>query len=154
MISVLFVCLGNICRSPMAESLFSYRVKEAGLSDKIFVSSAATSTEELGNPPHRGTLTVLKKYGIPLVPHRARQLTVRDGERFDYLVGMDLQNVRGIRRIVGENHAEKARMLLDFTDSPREIADPWYTGDFDAAYRDIAKGTQALLDEIRKKYGW
>lgn len=144
---VLFVCHGNICRSPMAESYFTYLVHRRGLADHFSISSAATHTDELGNPPHFGTRQKLEREGIPLVPHRARLLTKKDGETYDYILGMDAENARHMRRILGNCRA-KVALLLDFTDHPRAIADPWYTGNFDETYSDIVKGSIAFLDSL------
>lgn len=151
MIGVLFVCHGNICRSPMAESVFTYLVKQAELEEKIRVDSAAAHSDELGNPPYSRTREVLERHHIPLVPHRARLLTERDGDLFDYIVGMDDYNIRDIMRILGVKKADRVRRLLDFTSSPRPIADPWYTRDFEATYRDIRIGSEALLRHITEQ---
>lgn len=141
---VLFVCHGNICRSTMAESVFTDMVKKRGLAGKFEISSAATHPDELGNPPHYGTREKLREVGIPLVPHRARLLTRADGEYYDYILGMDAENARCMRRILGDCRAE-VRLLLDYTERPRAIADPWYTGNFDATYADISEGCAAFL---------
>lgn len=145
---IIFICHGNICRSPMAESVCSAFAAERGMSDRISVSSAAARTDEIGSPPHRGTVEALARKGIPLIPHRARLLTREDGDKYDLLIGMDDANVRDILRIVGERNAGKVVKLLDFTDSPRPIADPWYTGDFDRTFEDISEGCRALLDRV------
>lgn len=145
MTKILFVCHGNICRSPMAESVCVYEAKRRGL--RVEVSSAAAHTDEIGNPPHYGTRKKLDEEGIPLVPHRARLLTRRDGAEYDYILGMDDYNVRDIKRIVGNCRAKVCR-LLDFSSSPRAIADPWYTGNFDATFSDVAEGVDALLNYL------
>ena len=145
MTRILFVCLGNICRSPMAESVMTYLIKTRGLAD-ITVSSAATSREELGNPPHPGTQRVLAAHGIPLIPHRARQMTVSDREGFDLLIGMDSSNLRNMARIVGQ--CEKLHRLSEWTGRNNDIADPWYTGDFESIFTDIWEGCNALLDAL------
>lgn len=150
MTRILFVCHGNICRSPMAESVMAYLVKEKGLTD-IEVSSAATSTEELGNPVHPGTRHILEQYHIPLIPHKARQMTRRDGETYDYLIGMDSTNLRNMARITGS--LEKIFGLLDWSSLPRDIADPWYTGDFEATFRDVWEGCNSMLDMLLKSGG-
>ena len=150
-VRVLFVCHGNICRSPMAESCFTRLVEEAGLSDAFVISSAATHPDELGNPPHRGTREKLAREGIALVPHRARLLTRGDGDRYDYILGMDEENARHMRRILGDCRAQVA-LLLDFTDRPRAIADPWYTGNFDETFSDICEGCNAFLNKLRREH--
>lgn len=148
MIKILFVCHGNICRSPMAESIMAYLVKEKDITD-IEVSSAATSAEELGNPVHPGTQKLLSRYHIPLIPHRARQMTRQDGEIYDYLIGMDSANLRDMSRITGS--MDKIFGLLDWSSLPRDIADPWYTGDFDSTFQDIWEGCNSMLDMLRKE---
>lgn len=149
MLNILFVCHGNICRSPMAESVFTFYARRRGVSDAA-CASAAAHTDEIGNPPHYGTREKLRKEGIPLVPHRARLMTRADGELYDLLIGMDEYNVRDMKRIVGEKNAHKVHLLLEFAGSRRAIADPWYTGDFDAAFEDISEGCTALLDAIQR----
>ena len=146
-IKILFVCHGNICRSTMAESVFSHMVKAAGGSDLFEISSAATHTDELGNPPHYGTREKLAREGIPLVPHRARLLTRADGAYYDFIIGMDEENARHMRRILGDCRA-KVCLLLDFTAAPRAIADPWYTGNFDETFDDVTEGCAALLKYV------
>lgn len=148
MIKVLFICHGNICRSPMAQFVFQSLACQAGLEDQIFVDSAATSTEEIGNPVHRGTRRILQEKGIPMKDHRAVQLTRSDGKRYDYLVGMDSWNMRNMARILGENSRGEQLRLLDLTEEARDVADPWYTGDFEKTYQDIDAGCRALLDKI------
>ena len=154
MIKVLFVCHGNICRSTMAESVFTHKVKTLGLSDQFLIDSFATSTEEIGNPPHRGTVNKLREVGIPLVPHKAKQITWADYEKSDYIIGMDAWNIRNIMRIIGSDPEKKVSMLLDYTDRPgTEIADPWYTGNFDATYDDVLEGCTGLLEHL-KNISW
>jgi len=148
MIKVLFVCHGNICRSTMAESVMTYLVKEKGLEDMFYIDSAATSREEIGNSPHYGTVGKLRQVGIPLIPHKAVQMTARDYEEYDYLVGMDTANIRNMNRIAGGDPEGKIYKLLAFMGSGRDVADPWYTGDFDATYRDVLEGCTALLNHI------
>lgn len=150
MINVLFVCHGNICRSTMAESLFTHMVKERGMGDFFQIDSAGTSQEELGHSPHRGTVNKLKEVGIEVVPHRARQMTKKDLERNDYIIGMDSWNIKNMKRIVGEE-TEKIFRLLSFAKEERDIADPWYTGNFDETYQDIKKGLEAFLEFLQKK---
>ena len=143
--SILFVCLGNNCRSPMAEFVFRDLVQKRGLGERFSVASAATSTEELGNPVHPGTRRRLEREGISTYGKTAVQLCRRDYQKYDYLIGMEQRNLRGMLRILGEDPEGKVRRLLDFTDSPRDIADPWYTGDFDRTYDDVLEGCQGLL---------
>lgn len=131
----------------MAESVFSDMLRKRG-AQGIVVSSAAAHTGELGNPPHRGTRERLARAGIPLVPHRARLMTKEDGEEYDLIIGMDAENIRDMKRVVGKKNEEKVKMLLDYTASPRSVADPWYTGDFDKTYDDIVEGCSALLERL------
>ena len=148
MIKILFICHGNICRSTMAESVLTYMVAKRGLSDQFYIASAATSREEIGNPPHHGTVSKLRKMGIPVVPHRAVQMTKKDYESYDYLIGMDDWNIRNMQRITGGDPKHKFYKLLEFADSARNIADPWYTGNFDETYEDIIEGCEALLEKL------
>ena len=145
MIKILFVCHGNICRSPMAEYVMKDKVQKRGLSDCFLIDSAATSTEEIGNGVHRGTRRKLKEMNIPCGDHRARQMRRADYEAYDYLIGMDTWNIRNMQRITGKEEGEKIRRLLDFAEAPRDIADPWYTGNFDETYEDVDEGCEALL---------
>ena len=144
MIKILFVCHGNICRSTMAESILT----QAGLSPQFHINSAATSREEIGNPPHHGTVAKLRQVGIPLIPHRATQMTRQDYEQYDYLIGMDSANIRNMTRIAGGDPENKIYKLLSFADSDRDIADPWYTGNFDETYNDIMEGCTAFLKKV------
>lgn len=150
MYRILFVCHGNICRSPMAEFVFNDMLKKRGLSG-AFAESAATSTEELGSPVHRGTAEILRRLGIYFSKKRARQLSRADGERFDLIVGMDGANIRNISRILGAKHSAEVCRLLDLTESPRDVADPWYTGDFEQTYRDVCAGCEALIRELSER---
>lgn len=145
MTRVLFVCHGNICRSTLAQSLFTHMVKERKLENEFIIDSAATSTEEIGNPPHRGTVVKLKEMQVPLVPHRARQVTWRDYENFDYIIGMDSANMRNMNRMLKGDPDGKVYKLLGFAGSDRDIADPWYTGNFDETYEDVEEGCTAFL---------
>lgn len=149
MIGLLFVCHGNICRSPMAESVCAYEIRKRGIKN-LFVDSAAAHTDEIGNEPHRGTREKLRREGIPLIPHRARLLVKADAEKYDYFIGMDECNVRDMRRILGEIPKPVCK-LLDFTSSSRAIADPWYTGDFEATFCDVTQGIEALLDVLEER---
>ncbi len=145
---VLFVCHGNICRSTMAQFVFQDMVDRAGRADEFVIDSAATSREEIGNPPHRGTVNKLREAGVPVLPHRARQIERDEYGAWDLIVYMDAENARGLRRILGDDPDDKCVRLLDFTDSPRDVADPWYTGDFDATYRDVVAGCEGLLGSL------
>lgn len=145
MIKILFVCHGNICRSPMAEYVLKDMVKKQHRQNDFHVESAATSMEEIGNDIHRGTKGILNKYQIPYERRQARQMEWRDYERYDYIIGMDEWNRRNMMRIVGEDAQEKVYLLLDFAESPRDIADPWYTGEFETTYRDVVEGCEAFL---------
>lgn len=145
MIRVLFVCLGNICRSPMAECILKEMVAKRGLTAQFYINSAATSSEEWGNPIYPPARRKLQEEGVPVGDHRAVQMMAGDYARYDLLIGMDENNLRAMRRIAGGDSEGKLRRLLDFTDRPGDVADPWYTGDFDAAYADIARGCEALL---------
>ena len=151
MIKILFVCHGNICRSTMAESVFTHMVRERGIEDMFEINSAATSREEIGNTPHYGTVGKLRQVGIPLVPHRAIHMTKEDYQYYDYLIGMDSANIRNMNRIAGGDPEEKIYKLLTFAGSSRDVADPWYTGDFDATYRDVVEGLEGFLDSIMKR---
>ena len=147
-IKVLFLCHGNICRSPMAEFLFKDIITKKGLEDYCEVASAATSREELGNPVHPGTRRKLAELGISTAGKFARQMTKADYEKYDYLIGMDSMNIRNMMRILGGDPQQKVRRMLDFGDNPRDIADPWYTGDFEQTYEDILEGCEALLKHL------
>ena len=148
MIKVLFICHGNICRSTMAESVLTHMVNQRHLDHLFEINSAATSREEIGNPPHHGTVNKLRQVGIPLIPHRAVQMTKADYEKYDYLIGMDDWNIRNMLRIAGSDPDHKIRKLLAFADSERDIADPWYTGNFDETYDDIIEGCEAFLRSL------
>ena len=152
MIKVLFICHGNICRSTMAESVMTYLVNQRGFADLFFINSAATSREEIGNPPHYGTVRKLKQVGIPVIPHRAVQMTAQDYLKYDYLVGMDTANICNMIRIAGGDPNHKIYKLLSFVGFDRDVADPWYTGDFDATYRDVLAGCEAFLQYILEHY--
>ena len=151
MIKVMFVCLGNICRSPMAECVLKDMVAKRGLSHRFVIESSATSTEEIGNPIHYGTRTKLRQMGVPLTDHRAVQLKASDYEKYDYFIGMDASNRRNMVRMLGGDPDGKVSLMLDFTDHPRDVADPWYTGNFDATYEDVVAGCEGLLDAFLKE---
>lgn len=146
---ILFVCHGNICRSPMAEYVFKHLVSEAGLSDQYEIASAATSSEEIGNSIYPPVADLLQKAGINASAHRARQLTKADYTRYDLIIAMDTQNLRNIDRILGTDHQGKVCRLLDFTATPGDIADPWYTRNFNLTWQQVNAGCQALLEATR-----
>jgi protein-tyrosine phosphatase len=148
MIRIMFVCHGNICRSPMAEFVFKDLVKKRGLEDLFIIASSATSTEELGNPVHHGTRNKLKEYGISTEGKRAVQLSKKDYEKYDYIIAMDGRNITNTHRIIGHDSKKIVSRFLDFTENSRDIADPWYTGDFDQTYSDIREGCESLLNHI------
>ncbi len=148
MIKVLIVCHGNICRSPMGEFMLKKYVADRGLADQFEIASAATSREEIGNDIHYGARTTLKRYGFPFSPRHARQMTKKDYEYYDYLIGMDTANIRNMTRIAGGDPEGKIYKLLTFAGSGRDVADPWYTGDFEATYSDLCVGLAAFLEEI------
>lgn len=147
MLKILFVCHGNICRSPMAEFVMRDMLKKRGISD-VEVASAATSTEELGNGVHRGTRAILDRLGIDCSAKRARQITMSDYDEYDIIIGMDSENIRNMTRYWGDKK-HKIHRLLDFTERKLEdISDPWYTGDFERTYRDIKQGCEGLLERL------
>ena len=142
------ICHGNICRSTMAESVMTHLVKQNHLEHLFQISSAATSREEIGEPPHYGTVSKLRQVGIPVIPHRAVQMTKEDYHKYDYLIGMDTANIRNMNRIAGGDPEGKIYKLLTFAGSGRDVADPWYTGDFEATYRDVLAGCEGFLEFI------
>ncbi len=148
MIKVLFVCHGNICRSPMAQYIFQNMVDKAGMTDRFYIDSAATSTEEIGNGLHYGTRNKLNEVGIPYGDHKAYQISKPDYEKYDYIIGMDEADIRNINRMIGPDTESKVYKLLDFASIDRDIADPWYTGNFDVTYDDIVQGLEAFFNEI------
>lgn len=156
MIKILFICHGNICRSPIAEFVMKDLVKKAGLSDQFYIASAATSTEEIwngiGNPVYPPAKAKLAEHGISCQGKRAVQLRRSDYEKYDYLIGMDCANIRNMHRILGGDPDGKIYKLLSFADSDRDISDPWYTGDFNATYRDVLEGCTALLTMLSSRF--
>ena len=151
MIKILFLCHGNICRSTMAEFVMKDLVAKAGLEDKFYIESAATSREEIGNDTHYGTKQKLTEKGVPFARREARQMTKEDYKKFDYIIGMDDANIRNINRIAGGDPEGKVHMLLDFAGKKASIADPWYTGNFDETWDDVLEGCQALLEQLQSK---
>ena len=151
MIKILFICYGNICRSTMAEFVFSDLVNKIGCGQEFHIASAATSTEEIGNPVHPGTREVLRKRGISTEGKYAVQLKRADYEQYDYLIGMESVNIRNMLRILRDDPEGKVSRLLDFTNEPRDIDDPWYTGRFENTYRDVLEGCEALYDYIKRQ---
>ena len=148
MIKVLFVCHGNICRSTMAQCMFQDMVNKKGLSDRFYIDSAATSREEIGNGPHYGTVQKLREVGIPVVPHRARQMTHADYDNYDYLIGMDSYNVSNMTGIAGGDPDNKIYQMLEFAGINRSIADPWYTDNFDDTYNDLVIGLNGFWNKL------
>lgn len=148
---ILFVCHGNICRSPMAEFVMKDLVRQGGLEGTLQIASAATSTEEIGNPVYPPARRKLAEHQISCAGKTARQLRQEDYQEYDFLVGMDHANLRNMRRILGGDPEEKLSLLLDHAGrSGEEIADPWYTGDFEETYRDVLAGCRGLLDQIER----
>ena len=150
MIRILFVCHGNICRSTMCESVMTHLAKQKNLAAQFQIESAATHNDEIGNSPHYGTVRKLKQEGIPLIPHRAVRMTKADYDKYDYLIGMDTANIRNMARITNGDPEGKIYKLLAFANSSRDIADPWYTGNFDETYADVTEGCTAFLDFLIK----
>ncbi len=150
MIKVMFVCLGNICRSPMAEFVLKDLVRKRGLEDNFYIESSATSSEETGNDVHYGTVRKLQLEGIPVEHRMARKLRKDDYEKFDYILAMESRNIPNILRIIEEDKDNKVCRLLDYSESPRDIADPYYTGNFDRTYDDILEGCITFLENVLK----
>ncbi len=146
---ILFVCHGNICRSPMAEFVMKYLVKEAGLEDQFEIASAATSTEEIGNPVYPPARRKLEEHGISCEGKRARVITRDDYHYYDQIVVMDSENIQSLRWLFGKDKDPKVKLLMDYTDHPGEVADPWYTGDFEATWQDVSEGCKSLLNTYK-----
>ncbi|MCI9532974.1 MAG: low molecular weight phosphotyrosine protein phosphatase [Lachnospiraceae bacterium] len=151
MVKILFVCHGNICRSPMAEFVMKDMVKKEGLAGQFSIASAATSMEEIGNPVHYGTRNKLAQVGISTAGKYAVRMERKDYQKYDYLVGMDSWNYKNMLRIAGKDPEKKISLLLDYTDHPRDVDDPWYTGNFEKTYEDVVAGCKGLLACIKKK---
>ena len=151
MIKVMFVCLGNICRSPMAEFVLKDMVKKQGLEKEFYIKSSATSSEEIGNDIHYGTRDKLIQNGVSFTKRKAVKLRAEDYKKYDYIIGMEKSNVINIKRIVGEDVDDKIYRLLDFSDTPRDIADPWYTGNFENTFNDIVEGCNGFLKCLKDK---
>ena len=149
MIKVMFVCLGNICRSPMAEFVLKDMVKKQGVEKEFYIKSSATSSEEIGNDIHYGTRDKLIQKEIPFTKRKAVKLRAEDYKKYDYIIGMEKSNVINIKRIVGEDVDDKIYRLLDFSDTPRDIADPWYTGNFEITFNDIVEGCNGFLKYLK-----
>jgi protein-tyrosine phosphatase len=149
MFKILFVCHGNICRSPMAEFVMKDLVEKAGLGNQFYIESAATSTEEIGNEVYPPAKRKLAEHDISCKGKTARQMTRGDYQRFDLLIGMDTWNIRNMTRICGGDPDNKIKMLMDYTNRPGDVADPWYTGNFEATWQDVLLGCQCLLENIK-----
>ena len=150
MIKVLFVCLGNICRSPMAQIVFENMIKELGIESNFEVDSAGTEgyNEACHAGIHRGTKDILTRKGVPFSEHYSRRVRKRDYDYYDYIITMDSENIADLKSIVGEDYSNKIKRLLDYTENPRNIRDPWYTGNFEETYDDIVEGCKAFLQKI------
>ena len=148
-IRVLFVCHGNICRSPMAEFVMRKIVNAAGFGSEFYIESAATSREEIGNPVYPPARRILAEHGIRTDGKTARQMTKKDYEEYDYIIGMEQYNIRNMLRIIGDDSKQKISLLRDYTDKPGDIADPWYSGDFETTYRQVYDGCTGFLNYLK-----
>ena len=149
MIKILFICHGSICRSPMAKYIMLDLVNKAGLKEEFVIDSAATSSEELGNPVYPPARSILKQHGIDCKGYAARQMRYDDYENYDLIIGMDSENMYYMKRMWKEDPEGKLKLLMDYSDRPREVSDPWYTRDFETAYADILEGCQGLLSALK-----
>lgn len=147
-INVLFVCYGNICRSPMAEFVFKDMIEKNNISDRFYIESAATSSEEIGSPVYYATRDKLNSVGISCTGKTARRINKDDYEKFDYIIGMELLNIEAMKRAFGGDSEGKICRLLDFTDIPGDIEDPWYSRNFDKVYEEIVSGCRAFLNSV------
>lgn len=148
---ILFVCHGNICRSPMAEFVMRNIIEKQGLQNKFEIASAATSTEEIGNPIYPPVKKLLEKNGISCIGKTARQLKKEDYQKYDFIIGMDNANFRNIKRICGNDTQNKVYLLMDFTNNKKEVADPWYTRNFELTWNDVNEGCNGLLEYLKKE---
>lgn len=145
---ILFICHGNICRSPMAEFVMKDIVRNAGLEHEFDIASAATSREEIGNPVYPPTKRILKEHGISCDGKTSRQITINDYNYYDYIVAMDQNNLRNLKKIIGDDPQKKVSLLMDYTNRPADVADPWYTGDFNTTWNDVVEGCMGLLSSL------
>ncbi len=151
MIKIMFVCHGNICRSPMAEFVFKDIAEKNGKADEFFIDSSATSTEEIGNSVYPPAVNELKRHGIKLYSHYAKQITKKDYEDFDLIICMEKYNIRNLARVIGDDKDGKVHLLMEYTGVSRDVADPWYTRNFATAYNDIFSGCTALFNSLKEK---
>ncbi|WP_147645032.1 low molecular weight protein-tyrosine-phosphatase [Treponema pectinovorum] len=147
---ILFVCHGNICRSPMAEMVMKHLVKMSGLQKEFFIESAACRRDEIGSPIHRGTVSVLKEKGIEFTDHRAVLVKKDDFSFYDLIIAMDEENIRDLTRLADKDERHKIHKMLEYTGQSRDVADPWYTGNFEETWNDIYSGCKALLESLKR----
>ena len=150
MIKILFVCYGNICRSPMAEFIFKDMVREKGIAKEFEIRSAATSAEEVGNPVYPSAKAKLAEHGISCNGKTAVQMTKADYVHYDYIIAMDRDNLRNMKKFIGNDDDKKVSLLMDYTNRPGDVADPWYTGNFETTWRDICEGCEGLFETVVK----